>query len=42
MLLRSGDQVVRVRILRFLRLREELRVKVIVDKGVRDEIELRL
>lgn len=39
---RSEDQVVRVCILRFLRLREELRVKVLVVKGVMDGIELRL
>ena len=41
-LLRSGDQVVRVRVLRFLRLREKLRVKVLVVKGVMDGIEFRL
>ena len=38
----SGDQVMRLSILRFLRLREELRVKVLVVKEVMDEIELRL
>ena len=38
----SGDQVMRLSILRFLRLRENLRVKVLVVKGVMDEIELRL
>ena len=32
----------RVCILRFLRLREELRVKVLVVKGVRDEKKFRL
>ena len=38
----SGDQVMRLSILRFLRLREKLRVKVLVVKGVMDGIELRL
>jgi hypothetical protein len=32
----------RLRVLRFLRLREELRVKVLVDKGVVDKKKFRL
>jgi len=34
--------MMRLSVLRFLRLREKLRVKVLVVKGVMDEIELRL
>ena len=41
-LLSNGDVVVGVWILRFLRLREKLRVKVLVIKGVMAEMELRL
>jgi len=41
-LLMSGDQVMRLSILRFLRLREKLRVKVLVVKGVMDGFEFRL
>ena len=40
--MRSVDQVMRLSILRFLRLRGKVGVKVVVDKGVTDEKKFRL